>query len=161
MAQYRVHSEKTLEWLQHYLKSFHDMKSVFLEYRLGKKGKKKIKSALVDARAKANGDTDADADADEDVDVDSLQRIEDAERQMLLEKQAHFNFPKMHLLLHYCDQIREFGELVQYSTEVSESMHGTFEDAYRRSNRNDAVTQILDIYIWQYIFDMHQKNLKE
>ena len=131
MAQYREHNTETLEYLRTYLKRFHDNKSVFLEYRVGKRGKKKMDAVL------------------------------GAERQATLEQEAHFNFPKMHLLLHYHEQIREYGELVQYSTEVSESMHGAFKDAYRRSNKNDALVQILDTYTRQHIFEMHEQNLKE
>ncbi|KAF8435256.1 hypothetical protein BGX38DRAFT_1072558, partial [Terfezia claveryi] len=48
---------------------------------------------------------------------------------------SHYNFPKIHLISHYAEQIPKFGTLGQYSTEISETMHKAFKDAYRRSNR--------------------------
>ncbi|KAF8440699.1 hypothetical protein BGX38DRAFT_1074657, partial [Terfezia claveryi] len=59
--------------------------------------------------------------------------------------QADFNFPKIHLLSHYNTQIRDFGSLPQYSTEVTEALHKPLKDAYRRSNHVNATEQILDI----------------
>jgi len=152
MSQYGEHNTETLDYLVNYLKRFHDNKSVFLEYRVGKKGKRKVDAAVAEAQATQVENYES---------ADTIRRIADAERQTALEKEAHFNFPKMHLLLHYHEQIREYGELVQYSTEVSESMHGAFKDAYRRSNKNDALIQILDTYTRQHIFEMHEQNLKE
>jgi len=52
--------------------------------------------------------------------------------------QAEFNFPKMHLLSHYSSQIKDFGNLPQYSTEITEALHKPLKEAYRRSNRVEA-----------------------
>ncbi|KAF8414727.1 hypothetical protein BGX38DRAFT_1073592, partial [Terfezia claveryi] len=60
------------------------------------------------------------------------------ERQQVIQDvlcKADFNFPKLHLLSHYTTQIKDFGTLPQYSTEVTEALHKPLKDAYRRSNR--------------------------
>ncbi|KAF8451279.1 hypothetical protein BGX38DRAFT_1091927, partial [Terfezia claveryi] len=52
---------------------------------------------------------------------------------------SHYNFPKIHLISHYAEQIPKFGTLGQYSTEISETMHKAFKDTYCRSNRVNAI----------------------
>ena len=52
--------------------------------------------------------------------------------------QAEFNFPKMHLLSHYSSQIKDFGNLPPYSTEITEALHKPLKEAYGRSNRGTA-----------------------
>ncbi|KAF8430608.1 hypothetical protein BGX38DRAFT_1074730, partial [Terfezia claveryi] len=37
--------------------------------------------------------------------------------------QATFNYPKLHLLTHYSQQVVQFGSLPQYSTEITEALH--------------------------------------
>jgi len=58
---------------------------------------------------------------------------EPQERQQVVQEvlsQADFNFPKIQLLSHYNTQIRNFGRLSQYSTEVTEAFHKPLKDAY-------------------------------
>ncbi|KAF8435589.1 hypothetical protein BGX38DRAFT_1079930, partial [Terfezia claveryi] len=64
----------------------------------------------------------------------------------ILKEGLHYNFPKIHLISHYAEQIPKFGTLGQYSTEISETMHKAFKDAYRRSNRVNAISQIVTTY---------------
>ncbi|KAF8418350.1 hypothetical protein EV426DRAFT_539685, partial [Tirmania nivea] len=64
----------------------------------------------------------------------------------ILKDGAHYNFPKIHLISHYAEQIPKFGALGQYSTDISEAMHKGFKDAYRRSNKVDATPQIITTY---------------
>ena len=49
----------------------------------------------------------------------------------ILEEGAHWNFPKMHMLAHFADQIPRYGQLVQYSMEIGEAYHKPLKDAYR------------------------------
>ena len=74
-------------------------------------------------------------------------------------QQATFNFPKLHLLLYYGSHVVDFGTLPQYSTEITEALNKTLKDAYRRSNRVDAVEQILDIISRDYAIRMKELNL--
>jgi len=73
--------------------------------------------------------------------------------------QATFNFPKLHLLSHYGMQVRDFGTLPQYSTEITESLHKPLKNAYRRSNRVDSAEQILSTIPRDNAFRMRELNL--
>ena len=57
-------------------------------------------------------------------------------------QQGIFNFPKLHLLIHYSTQIEDFGTLLLYSTEITGALHNPWQDAYRRSNQVVATEQI-------------------
>jgi len=39
--------------------------------------------------------------------------------------ESHFNFIKMHLLSHFCDHIRQFGNIPMNSKEIGELTHKT------------------------------------
>ncbi|KAF8414856.1 hypothetical protein BGX38DRAFT_1077447, partial [Terfezia claveryi] len=68
--------------------------------------------------------------------------------------QSTFNYPKLHLLTHYAEQVIQFGTLPQYSTKITESLHKPLKDAYKRSNRVDATIQILDTHSRDHAFRM-------
>ncbi|KAF8425424.1 hypothetical protein BGX38DRAFT_1083788, partial [Terfezia claveryi] len=53
---------------------------------------------------------------------------------------------KMHLILHFMEQIAKYGSLLQYSTEICKASHKPLKDAYRRSNHINALPQILRSY---------------
>jgi len=73
--------------------------------------------------------------------------------------QSTFNYPKLHLLMHYVHQIERFGSLPQYSMEITETFHKPLKDAYRQSNRVDATPQILDSYTRESACRMLELNL--
>ena len=53
----------------------------------------------------------------------------------------------MHLLLHFQSHVRRYGSIPIFSTDVSELAHkAQIKESYRRSNRNNAMLQILDNY---------------
>ena len=55
----------------------------------------------------------------------------------------HFNFPKMHSLLHYASCISFFGATDNYNTEQSERLHIDFtKSAYRATNHRDELPQM-------------------
>ena len=72
----------------------------------------------------------------------------------MLKEGAHYNFPKIHFISHYAEQITKFGELGQYSTDISEAMHKGFKDAYHRSNKVDSTNQIITTYTRDHTFAM-------
>ncbi|KZT40716.1 hypothetical protein SISSUDRAFT_956670, partial [Sistotremastrum suecicum HHB10207 ss-3] len=47
-------------------------------------------------------------------------------------KTQHFNFPKLHALIHYADHIRRWGSLDGYTTETAERLHIDFTKALYR-----------------------------
>ena len=79
----------------------------------------------------------------------------------LLSGGAYFNFPKMHLISHFTDQISKYGTLPQYSTEICEGLHKPLKDAYRRSNHIDTLPQIISTYARGHSFAMREKNLEQ
>ncbi|KIO16582.1 hypothetical protein M407DRAFT_85849 [Tulasnella calospora MUT 4182] len=82
----------------------------------------------------------------------SLEKLEHALRdfhdnkQVFLDTNApeDFDFPKLHSLLHYAPQIREFGTTDNYNTENTERLHiDMAKDAYRATNRKDILPQMV------------------
>jgi len=72
----------------------------------------------------------------------------------ILREAAHYNFPKMHLISHYAEQIPKFGALKQYSTDISKCMHKGFKEAYRRSNKVNTTSQMITNYTRDHTFIM-------
>ena len=69
---------------------------------------------------------------------------ENDRRMDLIHSESHFNFIKMHLLIHFRDHIRQFGNIPMYSTEYGELAHKEqIKDPWRPSNKNDVARQIL------------------
>jgi hypothetical protein len=150
MAQYQSHTSETLGYMEQYLKDFHRYKDVFQEFRTSKK---------------TRGEADAN---DEQLRLDQERKLKEAgrvtpakRRRLLVENRAqrddereeihrsksHFNFIKLHLLVHYCSHVRKFGNIPMYSTDVGELAHKVqIKEGYRHSNKNDASRQILEYY---------------
>ena len=80
---------------------------------------------------------------------------------MMIHGKSHFNFIKMHLLSHFCDHIRQFGNIPMYSTEIGELAQKTqIKKGWRQSNKNDAVRQIMHSYGRQHAIRMRLWNLQ-
>jgi len=75
--------------------------------------------------------------------------------------ESHFNFIKMHLLSHFCDHIRQFGNIPMYSTEFGELAHKPqIKAGWRQSNKNDASLQIVQRYSRLHGIPMRLLNLE-
>ena len=77
-----------------------------------------------------------------------------------LEGDSHFNFPKLHLLSHYADQIAQYGSLPQCSTQIYEASYKLLKYTYRRSNHVDSLPQIIDSYTREHNFAMREMNIE-
>ena len=65
----------------------------------------------------------------------------------LIQTKSHFNFILMHLLSHFRDYIRQFGNIQMYSTEYGELAHkDQIKDGWLISNENDPERQIINSY---------------
>jgi len=64
----------------------------------------------------------------------------------VLVEDSHFNFPKMHLIMHWADQISRYSSLPQFLMEICETSHKAFKQAYRHSNHVDSIPQIIKNY---------------
>ena len=73
----------------------------------------------------------------------------------LIHRENHFNFIKMHYLNHYVQDVRRFGCIPMYSTDISEPAHEEqIKEGYRRSNKSDSTGQILAQYTRQHSIGM-------
>ncbi|KAF8473800.1 hypothetical protein BDZ91DRAFT_845281 [Kalaharituber pfeilii] len=162
MAQYRSHTASTIAYMEKYLRKFHEHKDVFLACRAGKEARNeagKAKQQLASDHRLAEA-----SERHTVAQRERLRKEHQLERQLLVEdllgEEADFNFPKIHMLSHYADQIPRYGSLPQYSTEICETYHKLMKDAYNRSNRVDAMSQIVQIYTRDHGFAMRDKNLE-
>jgi len=161
ITQYDSHTDKTISYMQEYLHGFHDTKDVFLRFRAGKGAKKAVTEAhknLLREQSQAS--------------ISNLTMLEKAkmcqqnnlERQELvddiLKEGAYYNFPKMHLIAYYAKQIPKFGALGQFSTEISECMYKGLKDAYRHSNKVNAISQIITNHTRDHSFIMKDLTIK-
>jgi len=79
----------------------------------------------------------------------------------LIHRESYFNFIKIHLLSHFTDHIRQFGNIPIYSREFEKLVHKEqIKDGWRRSNKNDAWHQILHGYSCQHAIRMRVLNLE-
>ena len=62
----------------------------------------------------------------------------------IYDEDVDFNFIKVHLLSHFADHIRRFGNIQIYSTESGETSYkAMIKEGYRQWNKNDASYEIL------------------
>jgi len=79
----------------------------------------------------------------------------------LIPRESHFNFIKIHLLSHFGDHIRQFGNIPMYSTEFGElARKEQIKEGWRRSNKNDAQRQIVHSYSRQHAIRRRLLNLE-
>ena len=164
LAQYRSHTPETIAYMETYLANFHESKYVFLKYRAGKVQSQKARAAVSEQLSANRREMSAAKEAGKSkTQLDKLSKDCRLELELLksdiLEDGSHWNFPKMHMLCHYGEQISKYGQLIQYSTEVSEVYHKPLKDAYRWSNHVNPTPQILSAYERDHAFAMREANM--
>lgn len=163
-AQYRQHTDLTIQSMNKSLLEFHKTKDVFLQYRAGKGIRKDAREKIKHLAAEqselyaANRPNMTSSERKKQIHQDQEERAEVWAE--LLKDNADYNIPKIHLISHYAEQISKFGSLPQYSTEICEASHKAFKDGYRRSNHIDATPQIIIRYTRDHNFHMHTQNLR-
>jgi len=161
MAQYRSHTPDTIAYREDFPDQFHRMKHIFLEFRVTKRTEAKVdkegkeiprqKGLIRERVALSQRRRLRDDNRDE----------EDELRMDMIHGESHFNFIKMDLLSHFCDHIRQFGNIPMYSTEIGELAHKTqIKEGWRQSNQNDAGRQIVHSYGRQHAIRMRLLNLQ-
>src|SRR5258706_5242904 len=161
LAQYKTHSPGSIQSMKDYLEDFHKYKEVFLRFRATKAVKHAAKEAAREFRSEQRLNASDEAPARKRQKQTQVQlESEDVVNDILTEG-AHYNFPKMHLVSHFADQITQYGSLPQYSTEICEASHKPLKDAYRRSNHVNAIPQIINTYMQGHAFAMREKNLEQ
>ncbi|KAG0639401.1 hypothetical protein HOY80DRAFT_1074395 [Tuber brumale] len=165
MAQYRSHTEETIQYLERYLKAFHDHKDVFKEYRKNKSTALKVRE--VTARIRSTYHEVLNQHRLSGLTVTQRRRIADEQRPELegvmaniYDEDVDFNFVMIHLLSHFADHIWRFGNIQMYLTESGETSHKIMiKEGYRRSNKNDASYQILRTYARLDSFKILEMNV--
>src|SRR5947209_1917063 len=79
------------------------------------------------------------------------ERNEECEK--ILQNKSHFNFIKLHLLVHYCSQVQKLDNIPIYSMDIGDLAHKVkIKKGYRHSNKNETTHQILQYYGWYMPF---------
>jgi len=79
----------------------------------------------------------------------------------MIHGESPFNFIKIHLLSHFCDHIRQFGNIPMYSTEIGELDHKRqIRAGWRRSNKNNTARESVHSSGHQHAIRMRLLNLQ-
>jgi len=83
-------------------------------------------------------------------------RVERSDRVAdLIRREKHFHFIKMHYVTDFASNIRRFGSISMYSTQISELAYkDQIKDGYRRYKKNDPAWHILSQYGRQHAIGM-------
>jgi len=123
MAQYRSHTSDTIAYMEHYLYHFHRMKGIFLECRVTKHTLGKVDEQRRQIRHQRT-QMSRPVPPSKRHPIRDDHREEEHERHMdLIHRESHFNFIKRHLLSHFSNPIRQFGNIPMYSTDFGELAH--------------------------------------
>jgi len=128
-AGYKSHDDATLSYMEDALHCFHTFKDVFLLGRAGKNAMAKanaLTTELVKMRKldeETNGGTWTQSMKRREMNAgrDYISHKIDVSKEL----DADFNFPKIHLMSHWVEQIRRYGALQQYSAKRHEHAHET------------------------------------
>jgi hypothetical protein len=164
-ASYTSHDQATLDLMENALRRFHEHRDVFRQYRAGKRAiidARDLRTELIQRRdaALAGRRLDGLSPAVLRVERHSWNAFIDAEVVNCAEDGAHWNFAKLHLMLHFCDQVRRLGSFGQWSTEIGESSHRRqIKDGYNAGNRTgDVYIQIINYYLCLDAFTVRAMN---
>jgi len=150
MAHYLYHTEATIKYMENCLEEFHhqhkDAFSRFWASESSKKVSEALKTQLTfDKQEEWESDPASNnlsaAATRHHVEEDKTQ-IHSEIAQHLIEE-AHFNFVKMHLLNPFSDHICQLGDLLNASSELSDTGMMDLKQAYWQSNHQEAAIQIL------------------
>ena len=161
MAQYRSHTPDTIAYMEDYLDQFHRMKDIFLMFHVSKRTQanvdKQRKEIRWPRRLMREGAAPSQRHEIRDDDRDKANELP----MDMINAESHFTFGKMHLLSHFCDHIRQFGNIPMYSTVIGDLAHKTqIKEQWPQSNKNDAEHQIVHSYGHQHAIRLRPLNLE-
>ena len=157
----KPHAPDTIAYMEDYLDQFHRMKDIFLEFRVTKRTQAKVDKQRKEIRRQRGLLREGAAPSQRRWICDDDRDEENELRMNMINAESHFNFVKMHLLSHLCDDIRQFGNVPMYSTEIGELAHKTqIKEGWRQSNKNKAARQLVHSYGRQHAIRMRLLNLE-
>ena len=165
-ARYKSHDDATLSYMEDALHRFHTFKDVFLLGRAGRKAKAKanalrrelVKKRKVDEETNAETWTPSKKRREMNAWRDYISHEIDVSKEL----DADFNFPKIHLMSHWAEQVRRYGALQQYSAERHEQAHKTnLKDGWNASNHNlNYLPQVITFQRRILCFEIRELNLQ-
>jgi len=164
MAQYRYHTEATIEYMENYLEEFHRHKDVFSRFRNSKSTKKVSEALKMQLTLDKQEERESDPAWNNDSAAAKRRRVDEDKTQIELDIAPHlvdesdFNFVKMHLLNHLSDHIRQLGNLLNVSSELPEKAMMDLKQAYRQLNHHEAAFQILRTKAQKAVFQYRVLN---
>jgi hypothetical protein len=140
-AQYNSHDDATLSYMEDDLHHSHTFNDVFLLRYASKKAKAKTNALRMELMKKQQVDKETNAETwtpcKKRHEMNAWQDYIGHKIYISKELDADFNFPKIHLLSHWAEQIGRYGTLQQYSAERHEQAHKTnLQDGWNASNHN-------------------------
>jgi hypothetical protein len=128
-ASFEFHDEATLSYMVDGLCCFHSIQDVSLLGRAGTVAKAKartltmdlVKKRMVDAETNAETWTPSKMRCEMNAWGDYISHEIDVSK----ESNADCNFPKIHLMSHWVEQIPQYGAFPQYSAKLNEKEHKT------------------------------------
>jgi len=138
-ARYKSHDDATLSYMEDSLHRFHTFKDVFLLGRAGKKEKAKANALRMELVKKRKVDEETNAEtwtpSKKLCEMNAWRVYISHAIDISKELDADFNFPKIHLMSHWAEQIRRYRALQQYFAERHEQAHKTnLKDGWNASN---------------------------
>jgi hypothetical protein len=164
-ARYKSHDDATLSYMEDALHRFHTFKDVFLLGRASNKAKAKanalttdlVKMRKVDEETNAETWTPSKKRREMNAWRDYISHEIDISKQL----DADINFPKIHLMSHWAEQISRYRALQQYSAERHEQAHKTnLKDDWNASNHNlNYLPQVITFQRRILCFEIRELNL--
>ena len=152
--------------MQDTLHRFHTLKDIFLLGRAGKKAKAKANALRTELVKKRKVDEETNAEtwtpSKKRREMNAWRDYISHEIDVSKELDADFNFPKIHLMSHWVEQIRRYGALQQYSAERHEQAHKTnLKDGWNASNHNlNYLPQVITFQRRILCFEVRELNLQ-
>jgi len=165
-AQYKSHDDATLSYMEDALHRFHTFKDVFLLGRAGKKAKAKANALRTKPVKKRKVDKETNAEtwtpSKKRREMNAWRDYISHELDVSKELDADFNFPKIHLMSHWVEQISRYGALQQYSAERHEQPHKTnLKDGWNASSHIlNYLPQVITFQRRILCFEVRELNLQ-
>ena len=144
----------------------HTFKDVFILGQAGKMAKAKAYALRTELVMKRKVDKETNAEtwtpSKTQREMNAWQDYISHEIDVSKELDANFNFPKIHLMSHRVEQIRQYGALQQYSAESHEQAPKTnLKDSWNSSNHNpNYLPQVITFQRRILCFEIREVNLQ-
>jgi len=145
---------------------FHTFKDVFLLGRASKKAKAKANALRTELVKKRKVDEETNAEtwtpSEKRREMNAWRDYNSDEISVSKEFGGNFNFPKIHLMSHWVEQIRRYGALQQDSAERHEKAHkANLKDGWNASNHNlNYLPQVITFQRPIFCFEIRELNLQ-